>query len=84
MITEHSHNGIIATVRASLALNNPAKIADPIFGLLGNAAAAAGQGSISVSMFAILIILAAHCVLNNYRIRIACNKQQLIKVRFIR
>lgn len=44
---EHSHEQFITTVRASLNLNNPAKIEDPIFGLLGNAAAAAGQGSIT-------------------------------------
>lgn len=44
---EHSHNAILASVRTSLNKNNPAKISDPVFGLLGNAAAAAGQGSIS-------------------------------------
>lgn len=44
---EHSHEQFITTVRASLATNNPDNIEDPIFGLLGSAAAAAGQGSIS-------------------------------------
>lgn len=44
---EHSHEQFITTVRASLALNNPDNIQDPIFGLLGSAAAQAGQGSIS-------------------------------------
>ncbi|KAL9597894.1 MAG: hypothetical protein Q9219_004847 [cf. Caloplaca sp. 3 TL-2023] len=44
---EHSHNVFLASVRTSLNLNNPDKIQDPVFGLLGNAAAAAGQGSIS-------------------------------------
>lgn len=44
---EHSHEQFITTVRASLNLNNPNKIQDPIFGLLGNAAASAGQGTIS-------------------------------------
>jgi len=44
---EHSHNEFLATVRASLDTNNPANIEDPVFGLLGSAAAAAGQGSIS-------------------------------------
>lgn len=34
---EHSHNQILATVRTSLNTNNPAKIQDPVFGLLGNA-----------------------------------------------
>lgn len=46
---EHSHNGILATVRTSLALNNPDAISDPVFGLLGDAAAAAGLGKITVS-----------------------------------
>ncbi|KAL8949919.1 MAG: hypothetical protein Q9222_004008 [Ikaeria aurantiellina] len=44
---EHSHNSFLASVRTSLAKNNPDNIQDPVFGLLGNAAAAAGQGSIS-------------------------------------
>lgn len=44
---EHSHNQFLATVRTSLATNNPNSISDPVFGLLGNAAAAAGQGTIS-------------------------------------
>lgn len=44
---EHSHNDFIATVRTSLATNNPNNIEDPVFGLLGSAAAAAGQGTIS-------------------------------------
>ncbi|KAI9808910.1 MAG: hypothetical protein M1827_007135 [Pycnora praestabilis] len=44
---EHSHNKFLATVRTSLATDNPANIQDPVFGLLGNAAAAAGQGTIT-------------------------------------
>ena len=44
---EHSHNTFLDSVRTSLATNNPANIQDPVFGLLGNAAAAAGQGAIS-------------------------------------
>jgi len=44
---EHSHNGILATVRASLQLNNPDGIVDPVFGLLGDAAAAGGLGKIT-------------------------------------
>lgn len=44
---EHSHNRFLDGVRVNLALNNPAKISDPVFGLLGSAAAAAGQGSIA-------------------------------------
>lgn len=44
---EHSHNQFLDTVRTSLATNNPAGIQDPVFGLLGSAAAAAGQGTIT-------------------------------------
>lgn len=44
---EHSHNRFLDGVRANLALNNPAGITDPVFGLLGDAAAAAGAGTIS-------------------------------------
>jgi hypothetical protein len=41
---EHSHNQFLATVRQSLASNNPLGIVDPVFGLLGDAAAAGGLG----------------------------------------
>ncbi|KAL8933374.1 MAG: hypothetical protein Q9216_006395 [Gyalolechia sp. 2 TL-2023] len=44
---EHSHESFLTSVRASLAKNNPDNIQDPVFGLLGNGAAAAGQGSIT-------------------------------------
>ena len=44
---EHSHNTFLDSVRTSLATSNPDNIQDPVFGLLGNAAAAPGQGSIS-------------------------------------
>ena len=44
---EHSHDRFLDGVRVNLALNNPANIEDPVFGLLGNAAAAAGAGSIT-------------------------------------
>ncbi|KIK07954.1 hypothetical protein K443DRAFT_672836 [Laccaria amethystina LaAM-08-1] len=44
---EHSHEPFLTSVRASLALNNPAGIVDPVFGLLGNAAAAGGAGKIT-------------------------------------
>jgi len=44
---EHSHNIVLASVRPMLALSNPNNIQDPVFGLLGNAAAAAGAGSIT-------------------------------------
>jgi hypothetical protein len=39
---EHSHNKFLDVVRVSLTLNNPDKIQDPVFGLLGNAAAIKG------------------------------------------
>jgi hypothetical protein len=42
---EHSHEQFLTTVRASLSKNNPDGITDPVFGLLGNAAAAGGQVS---------------------------------------
>jgi len=44
---EHSHEQFLTSVRASLNLNNPANIEDVVFGLLGNAAASTGQGSIT-------------------------------------
>jgi len=40
---EHSHEQFLTSVRASLNKNNPDQIVDPVFGLLGNAAAAGGQ-----------------------------------------
>ncbi len=43
---EHSHEKFLTTVRTSLNAHNPAQIADPVFGLLGNAAAAGGAGQI--------------------------------------
>lgn len=44
---EHSHNRFLDGVRVNLNLNNPAGIKDPVFALLGNAAAAAGAGTIT-------------------------------------
>ncbi|ORY32087.1 hypothetical protein BCR39DRAFT_557744 [Naematelia encephala] len=44
---EHSHEQFLTTVRASLAANNPLSIQDPVFGLLGNAAASQGQGQVT-------------------------------------
>jgi hypothetical protein len=44
---EHSHDRFLDGVRVNLALNNPNSIQDPVFGLLGNAAAAAGAGTIT-------------------------------------
>ncbi|RKF76908.1 hypothetical protein GcM3_075008 [Golovinomyces cichoracearum] len=43
---EHSHEQILAKVRETLNLNNPDKIQDPTFALLGNAGAAKGAGDI--------------------------------------
>lgn len=48
---EHSHEKILTSVRASLDTNNPAGIVDPVFALLGDAAAAAGLGSTTVGFF---------------------------------
>lgn len=44
---EHSHNKFLDLVRTSLASNNPQNIQDPVFGLLGNAAAAGGAGDVT-------------------------------------
>ncbi|OBZ71158.1 hypothetical protein A0H81_08734 [Grifola frondosa] len=44
---EHSHEPILTSVRASLNLNNPDQIVDPVFALLGDAAAAAGAGDVT-------------------------------------
>ncbi|KAI9058202.1 hypothetical protein FKP32DRAFT_1597272 [Trametes sanguinea] len=44
---EHSHEPILTKVRESLNLNNPDKIQDPVFALLGDAAAKAGAGDIT-------------------------------------
>lgn len=44
---EHSHNRFLDGVRVNLNLNNPNEIKDPVFGLLGDAAAAAGAGKIT-------------------------------------
>ena len=44
---EHSHQKFLTQVTISLNLNNPDQIADAVFGLLGNAAAAGGAGNIA-------------------------------------
>jgi len=44
---EHSHEPILTAVGTSLNFNNPDGIVDPVFALLGNAAAAAGLGKIT-------------------------------------
>jgi len=44
---EHSHNAVIATVRTLLTKNNPLKVQDPVFALLGDAAAKAGAGDVT-------------------------------------
>lgn len=44
---EHSHEHFLDLVRTSLNINNPKGIKDPVFGLLGNAAAAGGAGSVT-------------------------------------
>lgn len=43
---EHSHENIVTTVNNSLKKDNPDKISDAVFGLLGAAAAAGGAGNI--------------------------------------
>ena len=44
---EHSHNKFLDLVRTSLNVNNVQGIPDPVFGLLGNGAAAAGAGQVT-------------------------------------
>ncbi|KIW32208.1 uncharacterized protein PV07_03768 [Cladophialophora immunda] len=44
---EHSHEKFLTTVNQFLKTDNPDNIVDAVFGLLGNAAASAGQGDIS-------------------------------------
>jgi len=44
---EHSHEPFLTSVRASLGLNNPDGFVDPVFALLGNAAAAQGLGKLT-------------------------------------
>ncbi|CAK7241370.1 MAG: hypothetical protein STHCBS139747_002831 [Sporothrix thermara] len=44
---EHSHNKFLDLVRTSLNVNNPQGIVDPVFALLGDAAAAAGAGTVT-------------------------------------
>ncbi|KIY71526.1 hypothetical protein CYLTODRAFT_418758 [Cylindrobasidium torrendii FP15055 ss-10] len=41
---EHSHEQFLTSVRASLALDNPDSLGDPVFALLGNKAAVQGAG----------------------------------------
>ncbi|KAK8090780.1 hypothetical protein PG994_000285 [Apiospora phragmitis] len=43
---EHSHDNILNVVAASLKLDNPDNIQDPVFSLLGNKAAAEGAGDV--------------------------------------
>ncbi|KAK2000980.1 hypothetical protein LX36DRAFT_629576 [Colletotrichum falcatum] len=44
---EHSHELFLGITREALAKNNPQNIADPVFGLLGDAAAAKGAGQVT-------------------------------------
>jgi hypothetical protein len=44
---EHSHDIVLEITRNLLNLNNPKSIGDPVFGLLGNAAAAEGAGDVT-------------------------------------
>jgi len=44
---EHSHEKFLTSVGTNLDLNNPLGIVDPVFALLGNAAATAGLGQLT-------------------------------------
>jgi hypothetical protein len=47
-LVEHSHERFLTTVRANLNLDNPKNLGDPVFSLLGNAAAMQGLGDTTV------------------------------------
>ena len=49
-LSEHSHEKFLTSVATSLNKNNPDEIVDPVFALLGNAAAAQGAGKITVRL----------------------------------
>ncbi|KAG9254863.1 uncharacterized protein F5Z01DRAFT_654992 [Emericellopsis atlantica] len=44
---EHSHDFVLTITKEFLDMDNPKGIADPVFGLLGNAAAAEGAGTVT-------------------------------------
>ncbi|KAM0351148.1 hypothetical protein ACHAPU_002932 [Fusarium lateritium] len=44
---EHSHDFVLTITKEFLDLDNPKEIADPVFGLLGDAAAADGAGKVT-------------------------------------
>ncbi|RSH95654.1 hypothetical protein EHS25_000746 [Saitozyma podzolica] len=44
---EHSHQQFLTNVSTFLQMNNPQGIVDSVFGLLGNAAGSAGQGTVT-------------------------------------
>ena len=46
--SEHSHEAILIDIRKQLAISNPQNLGDPVFGLLGAAAAAQGLGTTTV------------------------------------
>jgi len=46
VVAEHSHEATLRVVRESLNLNNPDKVVDPVFGLVGNTQANNGRGNI--------------------------------------
>jgi hypothetical protein len=80
-ITEHSHNKILADVRTSLNLNNPNAIQDPVFGLLGNAAAAVSVLlHIAVKLSGLMTISFSRRVWAKSQTQTACNKQRQIKL----
>lgn len=63
---EHSHEQFLRTVNTNLKIDNPNNIQDAVFGLLGNAAASAGQGNIadtgtSINDHCIINALLIHC-----------------------
>ena len=70
---EHSHEDILRKVRTTLNLNNPDKIQDPVFALLGDAAAKQGAGDITVCVYPRLFL--PNIILNRPRQDLACLQQ---------
>ena len=51
-LIEHSHEAILIDIRKLMAISNPKNLGDPVFGLLGAAAAAQGLGQTTVRISA--------------------------------
>jgi len=70
----------LTIVRASLNLNNPNEIKDPVFALLGNAAAAEGLGKLTVRIIYVNDVGLASELTHLNRMPTACSKPLPIKL----